>query len=117
MSSKFNSALSRLANEFARSMDCSSALGFRIKIALACQALQYAYRERVYTPAITIWMFLGQVLSPDHGCQDAVSRLNVWRVANGEKPCSTDTSAYCEARMRLPEELLLNLARDMGVTV
>ncbi len=66
MSSKLNSALSRLANEFARSdgLFFSTRLS-DTKIALACQALQYAYRERVYTPAITIWMFLGQVLSPD----------------------------------------------------
>jgi hypothetical protein len=33
------------------------------------------YRDRVFTPVTTIWGFLSQVLSEDHSCRDAVSRI------------------------------------------
>src|SRR4051794_30368944 len=33
------------------------------------------YRDRVFGPVPTIWGFLSQVLSDDHSCRDAVSRV------------------------------------------
>ena len=41
------------------------------------------YRDRVFDPVTTIWGFLSQVLSDDHSCRDAVSRIIAHRVANG----------------------------------
>ena len=32
------------------------------------------YRERIYAPLTTLSLFLGQALSPDGACQDAVAR-------------------------------------------
>src|SRR5437016_1744873 len=58
----------------------------------------------VYTPAVTLWVFLAQCLSPDHSCLDAVARLIAWRVVQGDAPCSSRTGAYCTARDALPEE-------------
>ncbi len=37
----------------------------------------------IYTPAVTVWVFLSQCLSPDHSCRDAVARLTAWRTAQG----------------------------------
>jgi hypothetical protein len=71
----------------------------------------------IYTPAITVWVFLAQCLSPDHSCRDAVARLIAWRLARGWKPCSADTGAYCTARNDLPEEALHELVRDSGAQV
>ena len=68
----------------------------------------------VYTPAVTVWVFLSQCLSPDHSCRDAVARLIAWRVAQGLASCSADTGAYCTARSDLPEEVLHQLVRDTG---
>ena len=42
-----------------------------------------AWQGWVYTPAITVWVFLSQCLSPDHSCRDAVARLIAWRLAQG----------------------------------
>ena len=42
------------------------------------------FRERIYTPTVTLWVFLSQVLSADHSCDDAVARLLAWRTARGE---------------------------------
>jgi hypothetical protein len=68
----------------------------------------------IYTPAVTIWVFLSQVLSPDHSCREAVTRLAAWRTKQGLKPCSSDTGAYCTARDALPEAALRELVRRSG---
>jgi hypothetical protein len=57
----------------------------------------------LYTPAVTTWVFLSQCLSSDHSCRDAVARLAAWRAAQGRRPCSPETGAYCTAREQLPE--------------
>ncbi len=72
------------------------------------------FRDRIYTPAVTLWTFLSQVLDPDHSCRQAVARLLAFRTARGLRPCSPDTGAYCKARGRLPERLLQELTRDTG---
>src|SRR3972149_6742074 len=71
----------------------------------------------IYTPAVTVWVFLSQCLSADHSCRDAVARLIAWRVAQGLSPCSAETGAYCTARGDLPEEALHELVRDSGKQV
>jgi hypothetical protein len=68
----------------------------------------------IYTPAVTIWVFLAQCLSPDHSCRDAVAQLLAWLMASGRRPCSAETGAYCTARDRLPEQACRQLARDTG---
>jgi hypothetical protein len=68
----------------------------------------------VYTPAVTVWVFLSQCLSIDHSCRDAVARLVAWRVACGQRPCSAETGAYCTARSHLPEEACRRLVGHTG---
>jgi hypothetical protein len=72
------------------------------------------FRDRIYAPSVTLWMFLSQVLSSDHSCRDTVARLLAWRVAGGLSPCSAKTGSYCDARKRLPLELLKRLVREEG---
>src|SRR5262245_53333845 len=69
------------------------------------------YRDRVFNPATTVWGFLSQVLSDDHGCRDAVARVVAHRAANGLAACSPNTASYCGARARLPTGVLRDLAR------
>jgi len=76
-----------------------------------------AWQGWVYSPAITVWVFLAQCLSPDHSCRDAVARLIAWRLTQGLPPCSADTGAYCTARSDLPEEALHALVRETGQQV
>ena len=70
--------------------------------------------DRVFSPLVTLWVFLGQVLSPDHSCRAAVARLIAHRVARGQKPCSARTGAYCRARRRLPEAFFSAAACSVG---
>jgi putative transposase len=64
---------------------------------------RWLWQGWIYTPAVTVWVFLSQCLSMDHSCRDAVARLIAWRVARGLRACSADTGAYCTARDGLPE--------------
>lgn len=80
----------------------------------AVRASGATFRERIFTPAITLWTFLSQVLDPNHSCRQAVARLLAFRTARGLAPCSRDTGAYCKARARLPEEALTRLTRQTG---
>ena len=68
------------------------------------------YRDRVFSPVTTIWGFLSQVLSEDHSCRDAVSRIIAHRAANGIPVCSPNTASYCTARSRIPTSVLSTLA-------
>lgn len=72
------------------------------------------WRGWIYTPAVTIWVFLSQCLSPDHSCRDAVAGLIAWRVSRGLSACSADTGAYCLARDDVPEEACVQLMRHTG---
>ena len=64
-------------------------------------AIGAVWYDRVYTPLVTLWVFLGQALNPDPWCRAAVARLNAHRAARGQRPCSAQTGAYCQARRRL----------------
>ncbi len=61
-----------------------------------------------------MWMFIGQTMSDDHSCNEAIRRYNVWRVARNLKPCSINTTSYCTSRQEIPEELPLNLMRELA---
>jgi len=68
--------------------------------------------ETVFTPAVTLWAFLSQVLEKDKSCRAAVTRVLSQRVAAGLPPCSLDTAAYCRARAQLPASVLKLLALE-----
>ncbi|MCG8450267.1 MAG: IS4 family transposase, partial [Pirellulales bacterium] len=88
-----------------------------LSVELVSQALAAAnvvWNERIYSPLVTLWVFLGQVLSQDHSCRAAVARLIAHRVSLGESACSAETGAYCQARKRLPEKFFSAVARQVG---
>jgi len=78
----------------------------------ALQAEGVVFHQRIYTPLVTLSLFLSQVIDPDHSCRAAVARLIVWMAVNKRKPCEPDTSSYCEARSRLPEAVIVRLVRE-----
>lgn len=73
-----------------------------------------SFRDRIFSPLVTLWTFLSQVLSKDHSCVSAVARLLAFRTHQGLPPCSARTGSYCKARQRLPERVLARLVRDTG---
>lgn len=83
-------------------------------ITQALKASNVVWLDRIYSPLVTLWVFLGQVLSQDHSCRAAVARLIAHRVSRGQRPCSAETGGYCQARKRLPEEFFAAVARESG---
>jgi hypothetical protein len=69
-------------------------------------------RKRVYDPVTTWLTFLGQTLAADHSCRNAVSQARSAGALNAK--ASVHTGAYCQARDRLPEEHLHQLATGLG---
>jgi hypothetical protein len=83
-----------------------------VSSALAEEKLKF--RVRAYTPLVTLWTFLTQVLDLDHSCRKAVSSLNAFLVSQGQPAVSPDTSNYCKARKRLPLSFIVRLVRKIG---
>lgn len=61
-------------------------------ISPALQEIDSDWKERVFSPLMTLWVFVSQVLSIDHSCRAAVTRLIAHRVSRGQPPCSSKTS-------------------------
>lgn len=77
-------------------------------IDLSCTA-ELTFRERLFNPSRTFWLFLSQALSADGGCDETVRKALAQialRSVVGEEPPSHSTSAYCQARKRLPAALI-----------
>ena len=83
-------------------------------IAQALTSIGVCWLDRIFSPLVTLWVFLGQILSADHSCRSAVARLIAHRVSRGQSPCSAETGAYCQARKRLPEKFFSEVARQTG---
>jgi hypothetical protein len=70
--------------------------------------------DRIFSPLVTLWVFLSQVLNADHSCRAAVARLIAHQASRGQNPCSAKTGAYCQARARLPEKFFSGVACSVG---
>lgn len=68
----------------------------------------------VFTPAVTLWAFVGQFVGGHKNCVTAVARVIVLLLAMGREPCSAATGAYCKARAKLPEKFLRRLTYQVG---
>ena len=77
--------------------------------------LQISFRRRIFTPFITIWTFLNQILSADKSCVDAVAQLVSHRVSQNLPSCSAETTSYCKARSKLAEEFFYRLMKRTGL--
>lgn len=55
-----------------------------------------------------------QVISADKSCSQLVNQLMAWLATQADVSFSSDTSAYTQARQRLPEKALEQLVRQSG---
>lgn len=88
------------------------------------EAIQKAFEDEdcafaeaaVYTPAITLWAFLSQVLFKDEqrSCVAAVARVVVLLAALERGPCSNNTGAYCRARSKLSENVIHRITVEVA---
>ena len=72
------------------------------EIEQACRRSGHVWRDRHWSPLATVATFLLQVLHTGSSCREAVAlTLSQW-AGEGRTLPSTDASAYCGARQRLP---------------
>lgn len=93
----------------------------RIEQAFADEALDFASPHQdeddlVYTPAVTLWAFLSQMLHTEElrTCLAAVSRVAVLWATLGKQVCASNSGAYCRARGKLTESVLERLTRELA---
>lgn len=89
----------------------------QIEAAFAEENATFAEDEDgIYTPPITVWAFLSQVLykQEQRSCIAAVSRVIVLLVALGLKACAKNSGAYCKARAKVPEKVIRQLATSLA---
>lgn len=71
-------------------------------------------RNRVYPPWVTFIAFLGQVLSRGSACREAVRRVQAWATASRRPVPDDNSSAYCQARLRLSAATLESAHEELG---
>ena len=76
------------------------------------EALLPEHRERKFPPTVTLSMFLGQILRADSSCRNAVNEAIINQLLQGSEAVSANTGGYCQARERLPIDLVRELARQ-----
>ncbi|MGZ3387957.1 MAG: IS4 family transposase, partial [Isosphaeraceae bacterium] len=72
------------------------------------------WKTIVYTPVVTTWAFLWQVLNPDKSCRAAVKRIAAWFSSRGKKLANDEDDPYIKARQRLPETVPIRLMKHIG---
>ena len=88
-----------------------------IQQAFADEDANFAQEEGdVYTPPLTLWAFLSQVLfkGEQRSCRASVARVVVLLVALGRSPCSDNTGAYCRARAKIPAAVVRRLTLQVA---
>jgi hypothetical protein len=66
-----------------------------------CEAGPHS-RQRVFTLRRTFWGFLSQVLTPHTSCREVVRQFQALLGLHTREPIDSASSAYCQARGRLP---------------
>lgn len=92
-----NQALLRVKSDLAQKLDAEA---FHQK----CQAIGHAWRKSLLDPAQTLHLFARQILEGNTACAHL-------RHLSG---LDFTASAYCQARQRLPLEVIRDLARQVG---
>ena len=93
---------------------CLTKLLPKAQIASVLDQHKVRFRQCVYTPVVTLWTFLYQVLAADQSCRAAVARLLSRLCLTNAGLISAKTGPYCKARQRLPEACVADLARRSG---
>ncbi len=81
------------------------------------EGISFAQEEGdVFTPSITLWAFLSQVMfkGEHRSCLAAVCRVIVLLVALGREPCAKNSGPYCRARAKLSQSVLKRLTLDVA---
>ena len=73
----------------------------------------------IYSVAVMVWSFLGQILrdGKEASCQASVARIVAFKNQRGEPAPTSDTGDYCRARSKLSEAALHDLSVEIAAEV
>ena len=89
----------------------------QIEQAFDQEGVSFAEGENdVFTPAVTLWAFLSQILYKDEqrSCLAAVTRVIVLLVGLGRAACALNNGPYCRARARLSPSVIKRLVTNVA---
>lgn len=70
------------------------------------------FRNRTFPLPVIFWTFLCQVLSSG-SCRSGLTSVQALQSRYGKALCSSNTAAFCKARVRIPIRLLLKIHRRL----
>ena len=73
-------------------------------------------RERIFSLLLTFECFLWQILKPNTACREVVRQVQALFRLKHRGPVDEGTSAYCQARQRLPKERLERILAATATT-
>jgi hypothetical protein len=75
------------------------------------------WRNRLFTPVVTLWASVLQVLDADKSERNAVSRIMAWLAASGAAVPEGDTGAYNRSKGRFSEVVVQQVFRRSGAAL
>jgi len=78
------------------------------EIEMVCRNLGHTWRDRIFTPAVTVRSMVHRALNPDKSIRSVLADLVV---ADDRLKQAPADASWCEARSRLPQELWAELIR------
>jgi hypothetical protein len=87
------------------------------QIALMIKNATSKWRERIFTPSITLAMFIKQALSFDRSCTHVVNEFIIDNIDELPKNISTSTGSFCRSRQKIPLDLIKKLVRYTGSAI
>lgn len=79
---------------------------------IASKVTELSYRDRIFSPDITIYGLLSQAIGADPSMQAAVAQISTHMIGQDLEAPSANTSAYSQAVSRLPVNILADLTKE-----
>lgn len=76
-----------------------------------------AYRERIFTPTVTLAMFIKQALNFDRSCVSVVNDFIIDNINELPRNISKSTGSFCRSRQKLPLKLIKELVHYTGSAI
>lgn len=70
-------------------------------------------RNRIFNLEIVFWAFLNQIFMNGASCSETVKKVQSWMLQKGRQVPSSNTSAYCQARKKIPLKFLKKINKHI----
>jgi len=111
-----NASLLNRQRKNLKASDFSSILSADI-VTEELRKLNLSFRTRIFTPFVTLYTFLAQVINDDRSCRKVLLELSaISKLLSRVRP-SINSGSYVKAKARLPLALIKSLVRRLGTNL